>query len=491
MYTCRLGNAVLRPRQVLLYMGSIMDLEAWKEKQRHHHGADYTHFDHRISLDRCWETISDPYRVATHGFYPLIHYTKLVNRMKDGKPTDPKTRDICYAAHLDSWILRYYAWQLNERYNQRLLHEGLYDVAVAYRTDLHKSNIDFSKTAFEFIDAHAPCHVIVGDFHDFFGHLDHRYLKERLCDLLQVTYLPADHYNIFHNITRYSYWERLDLLHANGLEDTSADIKTFNHMDLAVDPEYFHTHKDQIHCHKGSYGIPQGTPISAVYANIYMLSFDQKIKQLMDQANGMYMRYCDDFIVILPDQGGSDFETIRNTIRDIAANTPELILQEEKTRCFHLEDHRVLALSPNNKNEIDFLGFTFNGQTIRICDRTTSRYYHKMHRKVRGVREDTDHPHGTKHLYTKYSCKGASYQQKHRKGPAEGTSGNGNYLDYIHRAAKSFTDSSLSPQITQPTRHHMERIALDLNRQKKKNKANRTGTEGRSQDLKNMSSETE
>ena len=30
------------------------------------------------------------------------------------------------------------------------------------------------------------CYIVVGDFKNFFDSLDHNYLKERLCDLLDV-----------------------------------------------------------------------------------------------------------------------------------------------------------------------------------------------------------------------------------------------------------------------------------------------------------------
>lgn len=49
-----------------------------------------------------------------------------------------------------------------------------------------------------------------------------------------------------------------------------------------------------------SYGIPQGSPISALLANVYMLDVDKKVYEIVAAQNGMYMRYSDDFIIILP-----------------------------------------------------------------------------------------------------------------------------------------------------------------------------------------------
>ena len=63
----------------------------------------------------------------------------------------PKERDICYASHIDRCIFQYYSFLLNELYNRRILDDGIFEVPIAYRSDLHKTNIYFSKKAFDFI----------------------------------------------------------------------------------------------------------------------------------------------------------------------------------------------------------------------------------------------------------------------------------------------------------------------------------------------------
>ena len=92
----------------------------------------------------------------------------------------------------NGWIYRYYAYLINERYNQRVRKDGIDSVAVAYRTNLGKSNIDFAKEAFQYIRGTTSCYVMIGDFTDFFDNLDHVYLKNQLCDLLSVEKLPDD-----------------------------------------------------------------------------------------------------------------------------------------------------------------------------------------------------------------------------------------------------------------------------------------------------------
>ncbi len=47
-------------------------------------------------------------------------------------------------------------------------------------------------------------------------------------------------------------------------------------------------------------GIPQGSPISAILSNIYMIDFDVKMKEFISKVNGKYYRYCDDILCIAP-----------------------------------------------------------------------------------------------------------------------------------------------------------------------------------------------
>jgi len=47
-------------------------------------------------------------------------------------------------------------------------------------------------------------------------------------------------------------------------------------------------------------GIPQGSPISAVLANLYMLEFDKIVNEFVTGHGGLYRRYCDDLLIVLP-----------------------------------------------------------------------------------------------------------------------------------------------------------------------------------------------
>ena len=129
-----------------------MDLYEWKVKNAT--ARKYAHFDEKVSLDKVWNYISNPDNIRKHGFYPFIHYEKKFNKFtkKEGMGyIKEKPRHLCYSAHIDRYIYSYYGYLLNQKYNKYLEERNMDMVAVAYRDNLHKSNIHFAKRAFDCI----------------------------------------------------------------------------------------------------------------------------------------------------------------------------------------------------------------------------------------------------------------------------------------------------------------------------------------------------
>lgn len=455
----------------------FMNLCEWKEKQSQKISPQYTHFDRRVSLDKCFGYITSPDKVAHHGFYPFIHYTIKSRKIKDGKKDEPKKRQIYYAAHIDGWIYRYYAYLINEAYNQRVKKDGIDSVAVAYRTNLRKSNIDFAKEAFQHIRSTTSCYVMIGDFTDFFDNLDHMYLKSQLCDLLLVEKLPADVYAIYKSVTSFSYVELQDLLILNGLEDTLEGRKEFNARshERALSPEQFRQNRNIVYTSPHpKYGVPQGSPISAVLANVYMLTADKELQEYVSSFGGFYMRYSDDFIVIIP-QSDIDFTSHYKVIKNILDSVPHLELKDSKTKVFHFDNMSVknctndfINNGANGKDIIEFLGFAFDGKSIRIRDKTISKYYNRLYRKLRTIVKDqgvtpNNHRISGKNLYQKYSYKGSRHYLK-RKAQKAGITlkqdeMHGNFLDYVSRSQKKFDGEPIHTA----TKRHMQKIRKRLN----------------------------
>ena len=67
-------------------------------------------------------------------------------------------------------------------------------------------------------------------------------------------------------------------------------------------------------------------------SNIYMLEFDAKINSYVTSKDGMYMRYSDDFIVILPKDKALPLEQELAFLMSIIHATPSLVLEPDKTQ---------------------------------------------------------------------------------------------------------------------------------------------------------------
>lgn len=422
----------------------------------------YAHFDWRTDINAQRNYISDPHNVATHGFYPFIHYEKNMSKFGTGGYKS-KHRDICYAAHVDRCIYQYYSFQLNELYNQRLQDDGISSVPVAYRTDLHESNITISKRAFDFIRLQQDCYVMIGDFTHFFDNLDHQYLKKQWCSLLGTDTLPSDHYNVFKNVTRFSIWELKDLLELNGLEDTTAGRKTLNSKAKVLPKEKYKECRSHIKRNDNSYGIPQGSPISALLANIYMLTADKKISDAVNKLGGLYIRYSDDFIIVLPAVAERDILEDLLKIQENLHNVPNLILEPNKTQYFHYNHHSVDNCGKEvgdavdtTKRNINFLGFSFDGEKVSIRQKTISKYYYRMYRKAHSIADSGGITPNGKHI----SCK-KLYGSYSRKGMH---ANKGNFLTYVDRARKIYGPDEA---IDRDTKNHMQKIRKALSTPRK------------------------
>lgn len=490
-----------------------MDLLEWKIKNAR--PAGYSHFDKKIGLNSAWNYITNPEKVATHSFLPFIHYDQVFYKFSKKKGKDKvkdKIRPICYSSHIDRCIYQYYGYLLNEKYNEYVYKYGISNSVVAYRTNLHKNNIHFAKEAFDFMKK-SDCNIIVGDFTGFFDSLDHKYLKKSLCEVLGVKTLSEDWYAVFKNITKYSKWDLINILKLNNLvsdddiklkqkahqEALKGDtrkardyikkfdykIKELNNKDLALTKEDFKKYKNKyLSYNKASFGIPQGSSISAVLSNVYMIQFDKKINEFVSNLNGLYLRYSDDFIIILPQHNEINFEEIHKFLNDVVKETDGLSLQPDKTQLYSYKNNEILNITkPNDvyNDHIDYLGFVFDGKEVTLRPKTVSKYYYRMYKKLNHIVKSkgvTKYKRkiSYENLYKTYTQKGRNGEYDKSKLPKKiilvdknNPYKSGNFFSYVYKADAIFNPEyvgvnkvdnpkNAKEPITRSTQRHLLKI---------------------------------
>lgn len=410
-----------------------MEYNVWFNKNNY--TKNYSHFDRRIKLEKMEMIYKNKNLVCKHAFFPFIKNDIETIKFSNGRKKTKK-REICYCSHKDRTIYMYYSWLLNNYYNEYAIQHDVNDCAIAYRTNLKKNNINFAEEVFHFI-SNCSCTIIVGDFTNFFNNINHFQLKNLLLKLLNFSNavnddkLPLDYYTLFKNITKYSMVELKDILTMKGFQNSLVGITKLNKLSKIDITQEIKNGTIKVNKNKKSFGIPQGSPISAILSNIFMLEFDRELNSYSKSKGGLYRRYSDDFIIVIPN---GDIEEMTSNLNNQVNLCMDLELNEDKT--FHYTfDFTTKILKDHNSNEaiLDYLGFTFNGNTVEVRGKTTSKYYYRMYRKAKVVKKVNNYNKRNnkrsivpKELYQKYSVKGLMNNSR------------GNFISYIKRSKKIF-----------------------------------------------------
>jgi Reverse transcriptase (RNA-dependent DNA polymerase) len=371
----------------------------------------YPHFDAPLTLRDIRHLVTCPDRVAANSFYPFFLYEESWQpfRSADAAKPEKKTRPIRYGARRDAYIFAFYRRKMSRLYEKRLRALGIQDCPIAYRQVSKprrgggKCNIDFAKDAFDEIDRLGDCVAVALDIKGYFENLDHRRIKQIWCDLLGVAELPADHYAVFKNITKYHFvdqraaYRRLGyfgLRERNG-EMIDGFLRPYRDMPKQLcsnadfrakicggDPAYASLIQENDKPH----GVPQGAPISDLIANFYLLDFDVVMEGYARAWGGRYMRYSDDILLILPGGASEAIAAIAFAVGEMRNHGPELRIKDSKTCVAQFERvanglrFRHLPQRPDEpaKNGFEYLGFRYDGRCVYVRDSTISRFFGKV-----------------------------------------------------------------------------------------------------------------
>ncbi|EGQ4133088.1 GNAT family N-acetyltransferase [Staphylococcus pseudintermedius] len=88
------------------------------------------------------------------------------------------------------------------------------------------------------------------------------------------------------------------------------------------------------------------------------------MNQLAFSHSGMYRRYSDDFILIIPISSNiNNYTEIEVIIKNIAEEC-KINIKDEKTNTFLYSQHNLINLNNKSKQNMDYLGFNFDGKNV-------------------------------------------------------------------------------------------------------------------------------
>lgn len=376
--------------------------------------------------------IKNPNFISKYSFYPLLHTNIIERKFKKHPKTDIrchsyfdekkakfiktiKVRPLHYANHFDALIFGYYASLLQEKYEVKLKGiSGLSECVTAYRkipiinSIKHKGTIHFAHEAFSEIknrvEQDGEIAVLAFDIKSFFSSLDHSLLREYWKKTMDFDQMKSDHDVVLRAATKFSFIYKDDLRkhkqrnrgrRSNFDEKKLATIGNKKGFNAFFDsPRDFRENikNGSIHIFKNSFrnekkemiGIPQGLPISAVLANLYLLEFDKIIlDELVKEKGCFYRRYSDDIVIVCSE---SQIPEVRDLVYSKMKQF-KVVISEEKTETFlfktRLKNQKVYSskiTSDGIKENIPFiyLGFEFYGYKTLIKSSNLSKFYRRM-----------------------------------------------------------------------------------------------------------------
>lgn len=367
-----------------------------KRTRRIHRKPDWfspkvrVHFDRALSREDAERLVTDPTAVAQHAFLPLISFSKKERRYRrrpgEKQPVaTTKVRELAYPSNHDGYVFAFYAERLGTLYEAELLARGLENVVIGYRKG--SSNIQRANEAFREIQSRGNCVALALDIKGFFDNISHDVLKSSWAFLLGGGPLPEDHYKVFRALTVAGKVDRAELLQRLGLPSNTRDrdlprplcsIARFRDLRASLSSS-----SKLVSKHSRKQGIPQGTPLSAMAANLSMLDFDTTVHAIVNAIGGSYRRYSDDILVLCASEHMVAVEAAIEDALKVHTKTLSLNADKREEARFALPGLALVPCCLTTPKALQYLGFVFDGQKARIRGGTLSRFYRRMASSVR------------------------------------------------------------------------------------------------------------
>lgn len=457
----------------------------------------YPHIDLPIEykgVNALVKYVTNAKTITSHSFLPLIRRKQISHRFKKDKNgkiiRNNKIRKITYASHLDSAIYAYYAYLLQNHYEAFLKDNSLQEEVCAYRKIVrndgkgNKCNIHIAKDVFDVILQKTQngenVSVITFDIKGFFDNLDHKIIKDTWKQITNSVSLSDDSYAVYKSITHYAYVMEDDIF--RHFKDNIICKTSTKKVERKVKRKSYLRDKNAIaFCDRNmiseirksglikrrekseTKGIPQGLPISAVIANIYMCNFDKDVSTKIKQLGGLYKRYSDDIIIVCPIELGHILKKwIYEKIKSV-----NLEIEESKTNFFTFckQGNGEIMCKHEMKGTnkvLEYLGFAFDGKRILLKNASVGKFYTKMGKNVRRSIALATHINNKtfgkifeNQLIYKFSYAGAKIhliRKRSATNPSKfyvikGRHTYGNYLTYVRKSATTMMNPAIAKQL--------------------------------------------
>ncbi|WP_164966386.1 reverse transcriptase domain-containing protein [Companilactobacillus metriopterae] len=359
----------------------------------------YTHIDFPLTKEESnifEKSLLNWKKIKTHRFLPMITFNITFKKYPNNGKKNIKRRKISLVSHYDAGVYFFLSKNLNKKYNDFSYDQNISDVAVAYRSDLKNntkiSNITVAKEVFDFIDKQNGTWIMKGDFKNFFDRLNHCYLEKNMLKVLNLEDKSLEYESwikVLDKLTNYKYIEK------NKIENyiTNPEKKVYKKNPKKFRKAYFESreefgifiknHLELIKQNKKK-GIPQGTSISAILANVYMIEFDKFVKQMVTSKGGIYRRYSDDFIIVIPKEKNNinDFKKLYNEIIMNSKKIVDLEISDKKTKQISESKGFFTDVSTEKTCGLDYLGFLYQDNTVSIRGKSIYKFYYRGRRSI-------------------------------------------------------------------------------------------------------------
>lgn len=112
-----------------------------------------------------------------------------------------------------------------------------------------------------------------------------------------------------------------------------------------------------------------------------------RMKALANQYNGMYRRYSDDFVLVIPKRQYNEllsseaFSQVAHKVQEIATEN-KINLQVDKTELLEYKQNTIFNLQNNEEYRLDYLGFVFNGLTVEMRGKSPYKFYREAKKLI-------------------------------------------------------------------------------------------------------------